>query len=364
MYKVKFEARIDQKFVDKFKKEIRNSVIENGLDVTLEKDLEKYKKELLWAINSKNPNVKEQDKVIATEEGLEKTIILPKSDEDIIKQLTGLDLSKVRGSKDYTTSVESKVAIINDGRVRLRLPLGPYETFEENYERAKNFFNSAIYVSSDGAARTRYLLNTGYDLSMDVKVVCSRENGDTTRSRQVFESYKNSNIRPRQSKSEIGNYAEWTLKQSGVAKMLNSKTGFVDLTQIVSKIKEGKIEEAFKIVETKNFGIRHTEITQKLDDLRQEKNLNPDMEAYTKITKLISSMSVEKIIKQEKVQYNLMVEDSEGETTDTYNNLYTYVLKDVSLWIGYSSPEWIKQLENIIQKLISKYENAANPTKV
>ena len=364
MYKVKFEARLDQKFVEKFKKEIKNSVINNGLDKVLQQDLEKYKKELLWSINSQNPSVKEADKQILMEEGLEKTVILPKADEDILKTLTGVDLTKIRTTKDYTTAVESKVALVNDGRVRLRLPLSPYETFEENYQRAKDYFNSAIYVGSQGAGNTRYLYNTGFDLSYDVKVVCSTDTGDTPDARKVFESYQTSNRRPRQERSEIGRFAEWTLKQSGVARIFQDNNGFVDLTEVVNKIKQGNIEEATLILQNKNLGTKGQEIFNKLEDIKSQSNLNPEMEAYTKIIKLVSSMTLEKLIKDNKTQYSIQVDETEGETSEKYNSLYNYILKDVGMWVGYSSPDWIKHLEDLITKIIKTHESSTNPTKV
>jgi hypothetical protein len=364
MYKVQFDAYLDKNLINNFKRDIRHDVIENGIDAALEKDLEKYKKELLWAINSRNPNVREQDKQILTEEGLEPTVILPKSDEDILKKLTGIDISKIRGTKDYTSSVESNVVVSNDFRLKLRLPLSPFETFEENYEKAKQFFNKSIFVFGTGAGRTKYLYNPGIDISQYVKVVCSTDVGDTGRSRQVFESYKDSNNRPRQASSEIGRYAEWSLKQEGVQRILQSNSGFIDLTEVINKIKEGNLQDAELLLRDKKLGNKGEELTQKLDDIKKEVNLNPDMEAYAKIVKLVGSMELDKKITPEKVIYSLVVDQPDGEVSRTFDDLYTYVLKDVSLWIGYSSPDWIKTLEDIINKLITRYQNAANPTKV
>jgi hypothetical protein len=75
-------------------------------------------------------------------------------------------------------------------------------------------------------------------------------------------------------------------------------------------------------------------------------------------------MSIEKLIKNEKTQYYIEVDEPEGETSDKYNDLYNYILKDVGIWIGYTSVDWVKHLESLISKIIKRYENAANPTKV
>ena len=90
------------------------------------------------------------------------------------------------------------------------------ESFDDHFNKAKNFYNEALYVFTDGAGNTKYYANPGVDLSQYVKIVCSRETGDTQKSRNRFDTHK-----------DRRGYADWALKGEVINRIYNS---FIDVS--------------------------------------------------------------------------------------------------------------------------------------
>jgi hypothetical protein len=331
---------------------IESTNIENGFDYILKSSAKELQIDLKYLVNNKMPSDKKEE-IINNEDNTQVT--LPKSDEDLIKHLTGVDLKKVRKNRDFTSSIDANVVVSKDNRLKLRFPISEFETFDENYVRAKQYFNNAIFVFKQGT-KTRYVLNPGIDLSNYIKVVCSTDVGDTPRSEQVFESYRDSKKRPRQNASETGRYAEWSLKQEGVKQILNSKSGFIDLTDIIDTIKNGKLEEVEEKLARIQPSIQTQQIKQKLDELKTG-NTSPNMQAYLNIIKLINSIVVTKKVTKNKVNYFLQANSTNTNSTE-YDDLYSELLRQIKLWTTVESPEWQAAFIEKAKELIKLFQRA------
>lgn len=339
----------------KFKLEIREKVIEKGLDLSLDASLQKLQRDLNYLVNTRVTSSTSPD---TKKDSLDNTkVILPKSDQEILKHLTGIDLEKVNKSNDYSTPTKSGVMLVDNYRVRLRLPISPFSEFDEVFAQAKKFFNDALFVIRDGN-QVKYLKNPGIDISDFVKVVCSTDSGDTDKARKKFEHYRDSNKMSRQANSDIGRFAEWSLRQEGMKRIMDKNSGFVDLTSIVNKIKEGDINEAIEIaknIQDKNTG---TKIVEQIQSLNNSATVNPTTQAYLNVVQLIKNLKIVKSVYPEVVTYGLSsnvggnLEDIEDQ------NLYQELQKNITLWLIENENIWFSELVKVAEKTIQDFYKA------
>jgi cell fate (sporulation/competence/biofilm development) regulator YlbF (YheA/YmcA/DUF963 family) len=311
--------------------------------------LEEFKAVLLSRIESMQPEV---DKNLNLNRQVDEQLpVFPKASEETIKALLKVDVSKIRMTDDYTDAHEGKVCLINNYRVRLRLPMSDSETFEESHSKATSFFNNCLFAIKDRGGKVRYIYNPGIDLSRFVKVVCSPFAGDTERSRKVFDSYKNSPNRPTQGDSESGRFSSWSLKQEGLKHVLGAKGGLIDVTSIVDDIQSGNEDSALE----KLKGVRSSPVSKdlenKIKELKTSDSVSKDFTAYKDTKKLIKSLKVKKVVKDTKVEFRL--EGNEPATADfnpVYEELRAKISDMISMWNLTNEQDWL----NVIMKAIDK----------
>lgn len=336
----------------KFKIQIREKVIEKGLDSSVEGSLQKLKQDLNYLVNTR---IKAAASTDNQKDALNNTkVILPKSDQEILKHLTGVDLDKINKSKDYSTPIKDGVLLVDNYRVRLRLPISPFSEFDEVFAQAKKFFNEALFVIRDGN-RVRYLKNPGIDISEFVKVVCSRDTGDTDRARKKFEHYRDSNSMSRQGNSDIGRFAEWSLKQDGMRKIMDRNSGFVDMTSIIDKIKEGEIDEAVALAKNIQDKASGTRIVEQVQKLGNNEAVNPTTRAYLNVIQLIKNLKIVKNIYPEVVTYGLS--STIGEDVEE-QDLYQEIQKNITLWLIENDNIWFSELVKVAEKTIQDFYKA------
>jgi len=341
--KISLEAdlRIIEDF-DSFQKAIRKEVIENGVDAALNQSLEELKNTLKDIVNK--GTVPEKKGIITKEETEEHTIKIPKSDEEILKFLTGVDVDKVNKNKDFTSAVESNVAFVmnkkNKQLVRYRMNMDANETFDDHYNKAKNFYNQALFVFADGAGNTKYYANPGIDLSQYVKVVCSRETGDTKKSRDKFELHR-----------DRRGYADWALK----AEVLRTiQSSFIDVSSIIDEIKDGDFEEAKRISSTTHKNLKRvSEFEEKIDSLRTRDKLTPGITGYTNTVTLIRNLKILKKVQEDKVTYEL-ISDYSGEGNEV--GFFDEIERNVALWVMTNEDKWFQAIVMAAAKVIKNFE--------
>lgn len=349
MEQLTFEVKLENfQELEIFKEAIKKDVIETGLDLPIQNSLEELKNQLRFILNEKVPAINSSN--TKAPEGIP-NLDMPKSDQELLQHLTGIDIDKIRGTKDYTSGIEAGVVVSDNYRVRLRLPVSSEEDIEENYQKAIQFFNNAIIVFKDSVGNLQYYLNPGIDLSQFVKIVCSRDNGVTERSKDKFEKYKSSNRMTRQGQSEIGRFTEWSLKQVGVQEILKN---FINITPVIGALKSGDYDEASFLLGRNKNGSRTNDLIDKVDDLKNGKNLGPSAASYNNLVQLVANLDIEKTITSEETEYKLV---SKYNSTETGIDDFLFeVTKEAKLWIITNTNKWIYALVRIIEKTISTFE--------
>jgi hypothetical protein len=362
MVKFKFDSNTEVvKDLKKFREDISNNIVFKGLDERLASDVMLLKKQLLNVINQAKPE-KPTDQTTVTEP----EVFVTKSESELIKHFTGLDPNDIRKSQDFTKLIEGKVAFVRKDRnmlgddtapsrmtpgVSYRLDMSQYDTFESQHSRAIDYFNNSLYVIEEGGKRRIFANPGGHDLSRFVKVVCTREQGDTAAARKRFEKYRNGNNRSRN--ADTAGFADWTLQKEGIEYI---RKNFVDLTDIVEKIKEGDEEEAFNIAARK--GSRSEPIRdfqEKLQDIKDRKNLNPSTEAYLNLVRLVKNLKILKRVSPNiKVEYSLVTNDN-SSTQENDDKFVDSIKNHIYMWEVSHQEKWVSTLLRKIDKILQKY---------
>ena len=360
MIKLKFDANTEVvKDLEKLREEVRKDIVFNGLDERLASDVMKLKKQLLKVVNQ----AKQEKVEPATAD--EPRITVTKSENELLKHFTGLDADTIRRNKDFSKLIEGKVAfvrrdanMIGDDKapsrmtpgVSYRLDMGQYDTFESQHARAIDYFNNSLYVIEEGGQRRIFANPGGHDLSRFVKVVCTREQGDTPAARKRFEKYRDGNGRDRN--SNRAGFADWTLQKEGIDYI---RKNFVDLTDIIEKIKEGEEDEAVSMIRRKgNRSEPIGKFSEKVQNIKDRKNLNPTTEAYLNLIKLVRNLKILKRVTDEKVEYSLITNDS-SSTQESDDQFVDNIRNTIYMWEVSHQEKWVSTLLRKINKLLEKY---------
>lgn len=360
MVKLKFDANTEVlKDLDKLREAVRKEIVFGGLDERLASDVMKLRKQLLRAINQAK-----QEKVDPATAG-ESPTSTTKSEAELLKHFTGLDPDMIKKSKDFTKLIEGKVAFVRrdanmmgDDKapsrmspgLSYRLDMSQYDTFESQHARAIDYFNNSLYVIEEGGQRKVFANPGGHDLSRFVKVICTREQGDTPAARKRFEKYRNGNNRDRN--ADKAGFADWTLQKEGIDYI---RKNFVDLTEVIEKIKEGEEDEAVNMVNRKgNRSESINKFSEKVQNIKDRKNLNPSTEAYLNLIKLVRSLKILKRITEDKVEYSLITNDS-SSTQESDDQFVDNIKNTIYMWEVSHQEKWVSTLLRKINKLLEKY---------
>lgn len=322
-----------EKIINNLVKTIKSEIIDWSLDPELGKDLDALKKNLLNAITKEIAS----PVPIQTPEITEEQVVVKKSDQEMIKHLTGVDLTKLNKTKDYNTLADGKLAIVNNKSLRkstidknngnppskmsagvnLRLPMSEADTFENQYSQALNYYNNAMFVFTDNNGKANYYVNPGIDLTPYVKVVCSSEPGDGKISTDRWDRL-----------NALGRHADWTLLRSGLDVV---KQSFINMTDVVDKMKEGEFDIATGVLnKITQKSTSTTSYTEKISDLKNSNNLDPSVNSYNNAVKLIRNLKLEKSIKKDRTFYTL-VSNYDPNSKD-YLNFQEKLTRETKMW--------------------------------
>lgn len=359
----------DYKKVLEFRKDFKTNVIENGLDAILEQSLLKLKEDLKFLINEQVRVTPEDQKV--QDDKLEENplgqafINPPKSEDEILKFLTDgkVDLSKYNKSKDYSTLQETGVVFGHHSsgqraanRIELRLEIQPDETVEEQYQKAKEFFEKAIFALPDGSGKTNYFINPGLDITPFLKIKCSvfTGTGDTDGEKGM------SPARRFQRDTHRRGFAQWTFKQDAVEEI---RKKYINITEVVNLIKDGDYESANKILKrniTKK-GVSNKEViydmSSNVDKLKENsKNLPTSTQSYINILNMINNLETEKKIIDGTTRYSLVTtyEDFDDSATNILAKLEAEIRRWTTINENYWFLELVKRTENLIKLYTSQ----------
>lgn len=336
-------------------KEVKDKIVPSGLDKTLEKSKRNLAKKLLTMVG----DIRENRRVTVrdVQEGI---IDIPKSEEEIIKQLTGVDVQHFNKTKDYTHITESNIVFAhqNQGkgsakRVRLRLPMNPGDTYKSQLNQAKAFFNKTIFAIPDEAGNMKYYVNPGIDMSKYVKVVCSTKKGDDSTSESEDRFSRT---------TENNDYAEWSIFQNTIDEVI--KKDFIDITPSIEDIKKGDSGEAFVKLNREKNTERILEIKEKINKIKNNQELNPGMEAYNNLVGLIRSLKITKKLTKTGVVYSLEANFNEPTQVPAgaegpislERQFFDRLKTTIAIWKLNNTENWINALVREIVRAIKNFK--------
>lgn len=347
-----------------FKKDFRKEVIESGLDTPLSNSLDELKTNLKFIINEKvtstpeeitGTNVKKQ----SVNDLNQNFISVPKSEEELVKFLTKgkADPSKYNKARDYTTLSETGMVFghKNKGgdeanRITLRMEITPEETVESQFNKARAFFESAVFAFPQPGGKYAYYVNPGIDISQFVKIKCSTMTGHGDA--EPFTGMSPAQRFQRQTHTK--GYAEWTLKQDAVKAIRQS---FLNVTDVMDLLKEGDYDRAKTVIDKIDKNHKLENFKEQIDKLEARKDLPKTTQGYVNAIKLINNIRLMKKISTEDVIYSLVSDyedfDSKGEEVD----FYSYVLRALRSWVAENEEAWFNSMIKEVERLIKKYES-------
>ena len=360
MIKFKFDADLSLiNDIEKLKKEVRKEIVDNGLDERLASDIMTLKKELLKTINEarqQNTNSETIDEPILS---------ITQSESELIKHFTGLDPETIRKSKDFTKLVEHKVAFVRrDGNmlgndpspskmtpgISYRMDMSQYDTFESQHNKAIDYFNNSLYVIEQGGRRRFFINPGGHDLTRFIKVVCTKDTGDTANARERFEKYRTGNNRFRNNDS--AGYADWTLRKEAINYIQNN---FVDLTDIIEKIQNGEEDEAAISAQRKTGrSTALSEFQAKVQNIKDRKDINPNTEVYLNLVRMIKNLKILKRMAVDGVQYSLVTNDP-SSTSEKEQEFLDNARNTIYMWEVSHQEKWVSALIRKVNKLVQRY---------
>lgn len=345
-----------------FKKAVRTQIIEEGLDVPLSLSAKELKTELQYIVNKKismnkpEPIQSQNGPRQTTNDLNQPTVNIPKSEDELIKFLTNgkADPSKYNKAKDYTGLNETGMVFGHGSkgqgganRVTLRMEIEPDETVESQYQKAKQFFSTALFALPDAGGNMQYFMNPGIDLAQFIKIKCSVLTGDGDQ-----KTRKGLNPVQRFEKTKERGYADWTIKQEAVDVV---RKNYVNITEVMNFLKEGDYDRAKQMVDTVDKGGILKTIKEQIEKLDTGLGLPATTQSYANAVKLVNNLKLVKKISQEEVIYTLMSDYSDFQSNEV--DFYENIQKAIRGWVVDNEDYWFNSLVKRVEKLISQYES-------
>lgn len=316
-----------------FKRMIRKTVIEDGMEVPLNESLEDLKIELKDLINNE---IKNTSKDATSNTVTEHNINLPIGDSEILKHLTNIDTTTVNTNKDYTNLSEGGFIVIRDKRAIIRMPITDSQTPEEVFSKASALFSKSIFCEKLGPSVKYYLPKEDFDITKWVKVYCSTDTGMTDKSKKRMESFK-----------EKG-YIEFRLKQAGVDEMTKNA---IDMNPLMEEIKAGNYEKAEQMTNNIRTLDKSLNIEQKVIDLADKRAVVPEIDTLNKLNELITNLRIKKKITQKGSEYSLESNYSD-DPSKVFENAIEEIKRNIEIWKATNYNIWTRKLSEVVIRVL------------
>lgn len=359
---VEFKSNFDEtyvKFLD-FKANIKQEVVLNGLDNELAKSVQILKTELMSIISNKVSGVElTEPKKPLTENKIQPDLNTSKSKEALVKHFTGVDLREYKNQKDKTDyyTVVNKPKLVfarpsrgqdSAARVTLKMPIKRGETVESQYIQAMDFFKNTVYAFPNQQGDFDFFLDLGSNLKDALKIKCSTQTG-------FGDSIPEHGLSPEERferDKKKKRYAEWTLKQEYVKNI--QKSG-INLSQLIQASVEGNYEEAriaAASIAEKNRKVAE-DINQKIDQLENNKELDPDVQTYNSIISLVRNIKLEKELRSSSARYKLV--SSYGKLDKKVESFENEIQNHISMWKNVNVDKWVQVILEKIKEVTNKF---------
>ena len=346
--KLDFSIKGDKdKFLTKIKTAIKEKVIKSSLDKILKNDVIELKKSLKQVIKNKVEIKDLEGKAVTLEDPnhVNKTInktpvsVEEQVKRDILKHL-GVDIDKIPNTP-YTTTNDGNVLIMKDGFIKFRSPVSPYSNYETEQSLVLERFRNSIIFDPNTGNFYKPTSKTAFP-----KPECSNKAGDHERSKDVFESRKNSKNQRRLTaidKTGIGPFVTWTLFKNDLDNIVKDS---INLKEITQAIIDGKHDEILKKLGTiSNINETVTEIKEKIEILKQNKDTVPGVKSFQNINTLIDNLKLKKTLDQDSATYSLISNYDEDETNRPF---LEEIIRQIGIWKGAKEKLWINAIINRI----------------
>lgn len=349
---------------EEFKKAVRTEIIETGLDIPIALVAKDLKSSLEYLVNKQitmnGPTpITAQNKAAQSQQNAlgQPTVDIPKSEEELIKFLTNgkSDPGKYNKAKDYTTLSESNIVFGNASRgssfanrVTLRMETDSTATVQDQYSKAKQFFQESLFALPDASGNMNYYMNPGIDITPFVKIKCSVLTGDGDPKTRKGMSPRKRFERTSQNKG----YADWTLKQEAVDAI---RKNFINITDVINYLKQEDFDRAAEIVTKVDKNDKLAPIKEQIQQLKTGTNLPSSTQSYANAVALVNNLQIIKKISQEDVIYTLVSNFSDFDSKQV--DFYEQIQRAIRGWVVDHEDYWFNSLVKRVDKLIKKYES-------
>jgi hypothetical protein len=354
MLQITFQANLKSaEKLSTFLTEIRDKVIQNGLDETLKKAVEQLKDELRRLIDTKDQKL-DNERLELEEQ--EKEVLYSATEEAALKYLTGADMSKYNGAAGFSEYLDAKLAVVNYHHrdnlnkthvgVKFKIDAGDMDT---DFRIVANGLNEATFMFIDPSGSKRYLQNPGLDVGKFLKVVCTRDTGITDKSKTRHEHWK-----------DKGGYVEWSLTREGLEYI---KQHFIDITPTIQAMAQGDFDHAITTLRanatSQTDADKLEKLEQKLINLRARDNLPPSAKVFSNVVTLIANLKIQKLLKNggELVNYHLVSSYNDEVHNPEFINFFEEFQNQVNMWIAVNEMPWFAVILDKTAAIIKKYES-------
>ena len=352
---IQIKVNYDKDLLDMndLKKHIVNNAL-FGADKALDKAVDQLKAKLLSIVNQ---DIKTFDSTAqaSSEVGeVARNLNIPKSKNDLVKHIFGQDLRQAdyfkATSKSKTVNDNSNVFVVDNNRIKAWQSVGDGSTLLGEESRFRDRLINGIVI--DKNTGKMYKLNPN-DVK-GVKLECSKDTGQTLDSEKKFDAYKNSDKISRRKEGPDGRLAVWTVRQEDVNFMMRHA---VSIDEIIERIIDQDYDTATALLQQINTkGELHAPL-EKIRDLKDNKNLSPDVQSYLAILKLIRNLKIEKKMLKTVTRYTLF---SNYDSAVDKNEKFTDALRqEINLWLASNQDDWFKQMVDQVTKALEKYDSKA-----
>lgn len=350
--KVTYDADLKD-FAD-FKKHIRRNA-ELGADKALDKAVDDLKDTLFKLINEEIKTFDSTAQANQQTSEVPPSMNIPKAKADLVKHIFGQDIKTAdigkATSKNKTVNDNSNVFAIQDRRIKGWQSVGDSSTLNGDSNKFKQRLIDGIIIDSDTGKM--YKLNPN-DVK-GVKLECSKDEGQTLDSEKKFEAYKNSDKISRRKDGPDQRLAVWTVRQEDVDFMMRHA---VSIDDIIEKIMEEDYDTATQLLNRINNKGEFNQPLEKIQDLKNNKNLAPDLQAYMAILKLIRNLKIEKKYLKTMTRYTLF-SNYDPSLVDKNEKFMDSFRQEINLWLVSNQDDWYKQMVDQVTKGIQQYDSKA-----
>ncbi len=350
--KVNFDKDLKD-FTDLKQHIMRNA--EFGVDKALDKAVDSLKNSLLKILNSDVKSFSSEDFRDTEAATYSPSMNIPKSKADIIKHIFGEDLKNAdaykKTSKGNTTNDNSNVFVIENNRIKAWQSIGDSSTLDSEDSRFKNRLVNGIIIDS----KTGKMYKPNPKDIKGTKLECSTDTGNTLNSNKKFDAYKQSGKMSRQKEgSPSQSLAVWTMRQEDVGNMMK---GAVSIDAIVDSILEGDFDTAKSLLGKINADKTTQDSLKKIDDIKNNKNLSPDIESFLAANKLIRNLKVEKKPLKNYTKYTLF--SNYDSKADENVKFMASLRQEITVWLVTNEDLWFKAIVDQVYQALEKYDSKA-----